>query len=128
VKARPWNEPRPQGMVAQMADAHRRGAISADQAVADARSIAIHQYRDQERTAQQDVARILADEGWAHRWYRTLRRQPVPPLTTPARAKPVIDAWAKQSSESSDERPVWPDDARNRTLEEAIASIRPLGP
>lgn len=131
VKPRAWNVSEPAGLAAGIIEARERGAHTADQDIADARSVAIHQYRDQERTAQIDIARIRADEGWAHRAYRKLpllRRRPIPGLLTPDRAQPLIDSWAKQSSLSSDERPVWPDDARKRTLDDALAGVRALGP
>lgn len=103
-------------------------AHQTDLDIAAARGLAIHEYRDQERLARIDVAQLLAGEGWPHRVYRKLRRRSVPSLSTPSRAQRVLDSWRKQSSMSSDERPVWPDDATKRTLEDAIANVRALGP
>jgi hypothetical protein len=97
-----------------------------DEAIAAARGLAIHEYRDQERLANIDVGQVIAGEGWPHRLYRRLRRRRVPQLVTPDRAVPVLNAWRKQSSMS--ERPVWPVDATQRTLDDAINGVRSLGP
>jgi hypothetical protein len=105
-------------------------ATKQDCAIADARALALHEYRDQERLTKIDRLQVLASEGWAHRAYRKLplfRHHPIPVLTTPDRAVPVLNAWRKQSSMSSS-RPTWPDDATKRTLEHAIANVRTLGP
>lgn len=98
-------------------------ANATDQDIADARARALHEYRDEERRAAIDVARIVADEGWPHRWYRKLRRRPVAALTAPARALPVLDSWREPSGVSVSEPPVSPIDATKRTLEDAIGSV-----
>lgn len=118
------------GLAATVQDDRNSGAAKADRAIADARALALHEYRDQERLARIDNAKVLTSEGWAHRVYRKLpllRRHPIPSLTTPDRAVPVLNAWRKQSSMSSG-RPTWPDDATQRTLEDTITSVRALGP
>lgn len=98
-----------------------------DVLVADARSAALHEYRDEERLARIDRARILADEGWYHRVWRRLTRNPAAELATPREAALLLDAWRKQSHMSGD-RPVWPDDATTRTLRDRLDQIRASGP
>ncbi|MEJ7783722.1 MAG: hypothetical protein WKF96_02890 [Solirubrobacteraceae bacterium] len=125
--AHAWPSGRTMELMAQ--GAHVCDAREADRLIADARGLALHQYRDQERLARLDVARTLAAEGWSHRVYRKLpARRPVPLLTTPERTVPILDAWRKQSNMSADHRPIWPDDATKRTLESALANVRALGP
>lgn len=126
----PRDAPPPSGIAATVHEDRASGAAKADRAVADARALALHEYRDQERLARIDIAQVLNAEGWAHRGYRKLplfRRRPIRSLTTPDRAVPVLNAWRKQSSMSSG-RPTWPEDATQRTLDDAIAGVRPLGP
>jgi len=99
-----------------------------DLRIADLRGAALHEYRDEERRAGLDRATILATEGWGHRLSRKLASNPARQLHTPEKATPVLDSWRKQSSMSTDERPVWPDDATKRTLDDAIKNVRALGP
>jgi hypothetical protein len=102
-------------------------ASDADQAIAQARRIALHEYRDEARRARLNVATILASEGWPHRWWRKLSSSLGPGLTTPERAKPVLDSWRSPSG-MNPEKQTWPDDATKRTLEDALSSINALGP
>lgn len=103
-------------------------ARAADEEIVELRRLALHAYRDEERRAKQDRARILAVEGWAHGAYRRFRRHPIPALTTPERASVVLDWWRQQSNLSTADKPLWPDDATKRTLEDAIARVRGNGP
>lgn len=98
-----------------------------DQHVADARAAALHEYRDESRRARLDVATILASEGWAHRLYRRATRQGSPQLKSPECAEPLLDAWRRPSGMSGGST-VWPDDATQRTLEDAIKNLRASGP
>jgi hypothetical protein len=102
-------------------------ADSADRGIAAAKGRALHQYRDEARRARLDRLNILASEGWAHRAYRKITRQPNPELRTPQRATPVLDAWRKPSAISGGAQ-VWPDDATKRSLADAIASMPATGP
>jgi hypothetical protein len=51
---------------------------------------ALHEYRDQERQAQRDVAVIELSEGRRHHFWR---REPFPQLKAPSRAVRVLEAW-----------------------------------
>jgi len=104
-----------------------QAAAEADPTIAEARGIALLQYREEGRRARLDVSAILAAEGWGRRAYRKVTGQTAPILTTPQRAAPMLDAWRKPSMISG-KRPVWPDDATKRTLEDAIASLPVTGP
>jgi hypothetical protein len=99
-----------------------------DVAIASERGTALHEYRDEERRAKLDRAQILATEGWGHRLWRKLTSNPAPELHTPEKATLVLDSWRTQSSMSAEHRPVWPDDATKRTLDDAIKNVRALGP
>jgi hypothetical protein len=99
-----------------------------DLEIADLRTAALHEYRDEERRARLARSTILASEGWGHRLWRRLASSAAPELDTPENATPVLDSWRKQSSMSAQDRPVWPDDATKRTLQDAIRSVRALGP
>jgi len=102
-------------------------ARKADIAIAALRGAALHEYRDQERRVRLERASILAGEGWAHRLWRRAAGDPAPGLEAPRKATPVLDSWRKQS-QMSGERPVWPEDATKRTLDDAIAGVSALGP
>lgn len=106
---------------------YKTQARKADIAIAAARSDALHEYRDEERRARLDRATILAAEGWAHRLWRRVGRDPAPALETPTKAVPVLNSW-REPSQMSGERPVHPDDATERTLDHAIAAVRATGP
>jgi hypothetical protein len=101
-------------------------AHTADLAIAAERTAALHEYRDEERRASLDRAMTLTGEGWPHRLWRTVSRNQAPELETPAKAAPVLDAWRKPS-QMSGERPVLPEDATKRTLDDALAAVRSTG-
>lgn len=98
-----------------------------DQAIAERRGLALHQWRDEARSTGLDVANILAAEGWPHRAYRKLTKKATPTLTTPERATPLLDAWRKPSAISSGAM-TRPNDATKRTLDDAIATMPVTGP
>lgn len=125
--ARPGEKPGTDGGDGMNAAAERDyHARQADEAIAEAKGAALHEYRDEARRARLDVARILAKEGFEHRVYRRLTGRRAAPLTTLDRSAPVLDAWRKASAMSS--RQVWPVDATRRTLDDAIADMPVTGP
>ena len=99
----------------------------ADRAIAEAKSRALHEWRDESARADEYAAEILAAEGWAHRLYRRAARKPAPAMVGRKRAEPILTAWRKPSSISG-ERNTFPDDATKRTLDDAIASMPVTGP
>jgi hypothetical protein len=105
----------------------RDRASKADRAIADAKTMALHEYRDEARRALLDATMILAQEGWGHRRWRWLMRQPPLDLQTPQRAEPVLEAWRRPSS-MNPERHTFPDDATKRTLDDAIGTMPVTGP
>lgn len=107
--------------------AYNTQAHNADVAIAAARSAALHEYRDEERRAGLHRATILAEEGWAHRLWRSIGRVRAPAIETPTKAVPVLDSWRKPS-QMSGERPVWRNDATKRSLDDAIAAVKAAGP
>lgn len=102
-------------------------ARRADEEIAEARSMALWEYRDECARADLDIERILASERWPHRVYRRLARRAVPRLTAPEQATPIIQSWRLPSAMSG-EAQVWPDDATQRTLARALRSIPVSGP
>jgi hypothetical protein len=98
-----------------------------DRSIADARGAALHQYRDENRRARLDMATMLAAEGWPHGIWRRVRKQPVPPLTAPTKATRLLDGWRKPSGTNPD-RQTYPDDATQRTLDDALGSMPVTGP
>lgn len=62
-------------------------------ALARLKERALHEYRDQERQAQRDLALAREREIWMHRFWRSRRGQPLPALATSAKAQPLLDAW-----------------------------------
>jgi hypothetical protein len=85
----------------------------------------LHFYRDQERQAQRDVARVRESEGWLHRGWRFLSGRRLPELTAPARVQPVLDSWRLPASRhlGEDETPPPIDDPTRRTLDDTLAEV-----
>jgi hypothetical protein len=54
---------------------------------------ALHEYRDQERQAERDVAPARERDTWLHAFWRRRRGRPFPKLTVGQRAQPVLGAW-----------------------------------
>jgi len=54
---------------------------------------ALHEWRDEERRTQRDVARIRDSEGWQHRIVRRFSRLPNPSLSTSAYVGPILRNW-----------------------------------
>jgi hypothetical protein len=80
---------------------------------------ALHEYRDQERQAQRDVALVQERETWMHRFWRRRRGQPFPTLATPERAKPLLDHWRSSVTRHGDS-PIEVVDPTRHTLPEAV--------
>ncbi len=89
-----------------------------DASLAAAKGRALHEYRDEERRARLDLARIRAGERWMDRVWRRVRRKPFPTLTTPEKAVPILEQWRAPSRET--QHPADVEDATTRTLSEAL--------
>lgn len=85
----------------------------------------LHAYRDQERQAQRDVARVRESEGWLHRGWRFLSRRKLPELTAPERAQPVLDSWRLPGSRHLGENETPPpiEDPTRRTLDDTLEEV-----
>lgn len=96
-------------------------------ALARLKERALHEYRDQERQAQRDVALAGERETWPHAFWRRVRRQPFPTLTTPERAHSVLDAWRSSITRHGDP-PIEVIDPARRDLpqaaQEAVAALK----
>lgn len=62
--------------------------------LAKAKERALHAYRDQERQAYRFSAGLAGRERHAHRVYRRWTKRPFVQLTTPERARPILDLGA----------------------------------
>jgi hypothetical protein len=82
-------------------------------------------YRDQERQAQRDVARVRESEGWLHRSWRFFSRRKVVALTAPERVQPVLDSWRLLASRhlGAEETPPPIDDPTRRALDDTLAEV-----
>jgi hypothetical protein len=81
---------------------------------------ALHEYRDQERQAQRDVAVVFQTETWMHRCWR--RGRDFPQLTAPARAERVLDVW-RSSVTNYGEPVVEVVDPTRRTLGDTVREL-----
>jgi hypothetical protein len=104
---------------------YEQAARDADDAIAAAKERALWQWRDQATLADNDVAEMVASEGWAHAG--RLGRRPMPRLGARDRAAPILDAWRKPTAMNPD-RWTYPDDPTKRTLEGALATMPVTGP
>jgi len=95
-------------------------------ALARLKERALHEYRDQERQAQRDVALARGRETWMHRFWRRRRGQALRALATSAEAQPLLDAW-RSSVTRHGNAPIEVVDPRRRALNYAIenASVNP---
>ena len=84
---------------------------------------ALHEYRDQERQAERDVALAHERETWLHAFWRRLRGRPFPKLTAPQRAQPVLDAWRSPVVRHGDS-PIEVVDPTRRTLRDATQAVQ----
>jgi len=83
---------------------------------------ALHRYRDQERKAVRRRHALRNHERGPHRTWRFLSgRGPVPELTSPDRAQPVIDNWRAPVTQGSDKATV--SDPTRRSLAQTIADL-----
>jgi hypothetical protein len=62
-------------------------------ALAKIKERALHEYRDQERQAERDVALARERETWLHAFWRRRLGRPFSTLIAPQRAQSVLDAW-----------------------------------
>src|SRR5438552_1178116 len=83
---------------------------------------ALHEYRDQERQAQRDVAVVFQTETWTHRFWRWSEGRPFPELTAPGRAQRVLEVWRSAVTSHGGE-PIEVVDPRRRTLEETTTPV-----
>jgi hypothetical protein len=95
-------------------------------ALARLKERALHEYRDQERQAQRDVALVQDRETWIHAFWRRRRGQPFPTLSAIERAQPLLNSW-RSSVTRHGSSPIEVTDPTRRTLSEAIqdAEISP---
>jgi hypothetical protein len=84
---------------------------------------ALHEYRDQERQAERDVALARERETWLHAFWRRLCGRPFPKLTAPQRAQPVLDAW-RSSVVRHGASPIEVVDPTRRTLRDATQDVQ----
>jgi len=84
---------------------------------------ALHEYRDQERQAERDVALARERETSLHASWRRRGNRPFPSLTAPKRAQPVLDAWRSSVIRHGDS-PIEVVDPTRRTLGEAIQDVQ----
>ncbi len=87
-------------------------------AIARLKERALHEYRDQERQAQRDVAVARERETWAHSYWRGRDRHPFPTLTTPDRGRGILDVW-RSSVTRHGGPPVEVHDSTQRGLHES---------
>jgi hypothetical protein len=82
-------------------------------------------YRDQERQAARDVARIFDREGWLHTVWRVCVRQRRYELVAHLRVEPVVNVWRSPPTKhlSSADKPAPIDDPTQRTLERTRAEV-----
>ena len=64
---------------------------------AAARTIALYDYRDEARKARAFVRDLEVEERWFHRFWRSLRQQPLRALEVPERAEPVLADWQEDT-------------------------------
>jgi hypothetical protein len=95
-------------------------------ALARAKELALHEYRDQERQARRDIAAIRGRERWMHRLWRRLKRLPLPELTADSRVKPVLDAWRSSVIRHGDP-PVEVHDPTRRLLDYTLSELAAAG-
>jgi len=92
-------------------------------ALARLKERALHEYRDQERQAERDVALARERESWLHAFWRRRRGRPFPSLTAPKRAQPVLDVWRSSVTRHGDS-PIEVVDPTRRTLGEVIQDVQ----
>jgi hypothetical protein len=90
-----------------------------------AKEAALHAYRDQERQALRDVARIRDSERWLHRFWRWHLGRPFLTLSAPRRVQPVLDGWRLPPIKhlSPNDAPQLLEDPTRRTLEDSLADV-----
>jgi hypothetical protein len=84
---------------------------------------ALHEYRDQERQADRDVALARERETWLHAFWRRRRGRRFPKLTAPQRAQQVLDAWRSSVVRHGDS-PIEVVDPTRRTLRDATQDVQ----
>jgi hypothetical protein len=92
-------------------------------AFARAKERALEEYRDQERQALRDVARMREAEGMFHRIWRKLMRRGVPELTAPPEVSSFLNLWrAPVSRHNQGGLPIAVRDPTTERFEEARAA------
>jgi hypothetical protein len=105
-----------------------RGAFTSGEtnySIALLKERALHEYRDQERQAERDVALIRDTETWMHTRWRSRDGLPFPELGTPEAAEPVLGAW--RSSVTRYDGPTEVVDPARRTLEATVQELQSTG-
>lgn len=125
-----WVDDRTRELVAELqavAEEHnRRGTFNSSMHSADlaeAKALALQQYRDQAWRAELDLAAVRASEGPWHRLWRRLRRKPAPTLTADETVQPFLDRWREPVTRHATGEPGAVYDRTRRTLEHALAEL-----
>jgi hypothetical protein len=94
---------------------------------AEAKSRALHRWRDRLNGAERDLSDLLAAETWAHAAWRR-RRGLSPPRLASDRVEPVIEEWRQPVTRHGGEAPVH--DPTQFQLGDLLADVRdrPLEP
>jgi hypothetical protein len=100
---------------------HYSGAHA--EALAQAKERALHEYRDQERQALRDVAKLHEGEGRFHAFWRRQKRIGPPELTAHHRVQPALDYWRFSITRHGDP-PVEVRDPTKETLQTTITEIQ----
>jgi hypothetical protein len=97
------------------------GAHAKDRA--KAKEKALHEYRDQERQALRDVARLRESEGRMHfHWRRTLGLRP-PELRAPKRVQAALDFWRLPVTKHEGGAALEVRDPTKETLDSTVAEL-----
>jgi hypothetical protein len=92
---------------------------------ADAKALALHQYRDREWQAGLDIAELLATEGAWHRLWRVLRRRKAPTLS-PSVVAPFLGRWREPAKVPGSGITADVLDRTKRTEADALAELDKL--
>jgi hypothetical protein len=84
---------------------------------------ALQAYRDQERQATRDVARIYETEGWLHSLWRVASRKKRATLDAPQRVQPILDSWRLPVGAHLTDTPAPILDPTRRNLEDTLEKV-----
>jgi hypothetical protein len=83
---------------------------------------ALHEWRDQVRLAERDIALVYDHEGFLHEFWRATRENPQVHLTAPTEAEPILAAWRAPITKhlTANDKPQPIGDPSERRLEHAV--------